>query len=126
MPEFGKTSRERLNGVNARLRTLCNEVVKLRDCSILSGLRTIEEQSELYKSGKSRTMNSKHLTGNAVDLAPYPIDWGDTKRFHYFAGIVIGMAHEMGIKIRWGGDWDSDGDSNDQKFNDLVHFELVD
>jgi peptidoglycan L-alanyl-D-glutamate endopeptidase CwlK len=70
-------------------------------------------------------MNSKHLTGNAVDLAPYPIDWKNTKRFYHFAGIVLGVATEMGIRIRWGGDWDMDDDLDDQSFMDLVHFEIV-
>jgi len=37
----------------------------------------------------------------------------------------MGVASQMGIKIRWGGDWDSDGSVCDNKFNDLVHFELA-
>ena len=60
----------------------------------------------------------------AVDVAPYPIDWNDTERFGRFAGFVLGMAAAMGIPLRWGGDWDRDNDTHDQKFNDLVHFEL--
>ncbi len=61
----------------------------------------------------------------AVDIAPYPIDWKDHKRFYYLAGIVKGVASQMGIKVRWGGDWDSDNDLNDQSFMDLGHFEIV-
>ena len=61
----------------------------------------------------------------AIDAAPSPIDWNDRERFFYFAGVVKGVAEEMGIKIRWGGDWDGDNDFDDQTFDDLVHFELV-
>ena len=66
-----------------------------------------------------------------VDIAPYPIDWEDTKRFALLAGIVIGIDSQLKqnklitYDIRWGGDWDGDNDLNDQKFNDLGHFELV-
>jgi peptidoglycan L-alanyl-D-glutamate endopeptidase CwlK len=59
-------------------------------------------------------------------VAPYPIDWNDTKRFYHFAGFVLGVAKssKIAIPIRWGGDWDSDNDLNDQTFMDLVHWEL--
>ena len=46
--------------------------------------------------------------------------------FYYFGGIVRGIALEMGIRIRWGGDWDGDHTLNDQNFNDLLHFEVID
>lgn len=89
---------------------------------------------------------------DAVDASPYPIptDWGrlppipdpggpdleawhiklkhqvkELHRFYHFAGIIIGIGQTRGIKIRWGGDWDSDHTFNDQTFDDLVHFELV-
>jgi len=46
--------------------------------------------------------------------------------FHYMGGMLRGIGHSMGLKIRWGGDWDSDGDINDNKFDDLVHVEIRD
>lgn len=61
----------------------------------------------------------------AVDVAPWPIDWNDKNRFYHFAGRVQGIAQMFNIKIRWGGDWDSDNDLKDQNFYDLPHFELV-
>ena len=69
----------------------------------------------------------------AVDVAPYPIEWKNTKRFYHFAGFVKGAFRELqnsgeiskNWKLRWGGDWDSDNDLDDQSFMDLVHFELV-
>ena len=68
----------------------------------------------------------------AVDVAPYPLDWKNIHKFYLFAGFVLGIVEAINanphlndkIKIRWGGDWDSDYDLNDQTFNDLVHFEI--
>jgi len=60
-----------------------------------------------------------------MDIAPYPIDWKDLERFYVLAGVIMACAHEEGVKIRWGGDWDSDGDYHDSSFIDLPHFELV-
>ena len=72
--------------------------------------------------------NGKHnqKPSLAIDVSPYPINWRDTKRFYYFAGVVKAAAYSLGLNIRWGGDWDSDNDFNDQTFMDLVHFELID
>lgn len=123
--KFSKTSLEHMEGVDSRLVDLAFRVLSVVDCKIIDGLRSEAEQIALVAEGKSKTMNSKHLVGRALDMAPYPIDWGDTCRFYWFAGVVLGVAHEMGIKIRWGGDWDSDNDLRDQSFNDLVHFELA-
>ena len=126
MPRFGKRSRERLKGVNIKLQHILNQLVKIMDVTIIEGLRTESRQNELVAQGKSKTKYSKHLEGRAVDLAPYPIDWEDRERFHYMGGMLRGIAHEMDVKIRWGGDWDSDGEIADNSFDDLVHVELVD
>jgi hypothetical protein len=61
----------------------------------------------------------------AVDVAPYPIDWEDTKRFYHFAGFVQATAKQLNIPIIWGGDWNNNNNFKDQTFNDLVHFELI-
>ena len=125
MAKFSQTSLDRLKGVDHRLQDLCHRiVVKHCDCTVVYGLRTEAEQAKLVQEGLSKTMNSRHLTGHAVDLAPWPIDWKNTKRFYHFGGIVEAVAREMGIPIRWGGDWDGDGDLDDQTFMDLVHFEI--
>ena len=124
MPRFGKTSKERLKGVKPKLVNVLNELVKIMDVTIIEGLRTEARQKELVAQGKSKTKYSKHLQGKAVDLAPYPINWKDRERFHYMGGMVRGIGKQMGVRIRWGGDWDSDGDINDNKFDDLVHVEI--
>lgn len=128
MPSFGKSSTERLATCHPKLQELFNEVVKNYDCSILQGTRSKEEQDEYYRTGRSKVQypNSKHnsMPSNAVDVAPYPIDWENTNRFYHFAGYVNGVAEQLGITLRWGGDWDSDKDFSDQTFNDLPHFEI--
>lgn len=102
-------------------------VNELWPCTILCGQRTIEEQRALLAVRRSTTLDSKHLRtpSLAVDAAPDPLDWEDTRRFYYFGGFVLGIAESMGIAVRWGGDWDGDMQIKDQNFNDLVHFELL-
>jgi peptidoglycan L-alanyl-D-glutamate endopeptidase CwlK len=94
------------------------------DVTIVEGLRTQARQDELVAQGASKTKFSKHIEGKAVDLAPYPIDWDDRDRFHYMGGMIRGIAKQMKVNVRWGGDWDSDGETKDNSFDDLVHVEL--
>lgn len=124
MPIFGKRSKKRMQGVDFRLQAVFNEVIKDFDCTIIEGLRSEERQKELLKKGATKTLKSKHLEGRAMDVAPYPIDWDNRDRFHYFGGYVLGVASQMGYNIRWGGDWDSDTETKDNSFDDLVHFEI--
>ena len=128
MPKFGRQSQSRLDTCHKDLQLLFNEVVKGFDCSVLCGERTRDEQDKAYHEGRSKLKypQSKHNTSPsiAVDVAPYPIDWDDKERFYFFAGYVKGIASQLGIKIRWGGDWDNDTQVHDQSFMDLPHFEL--
>ena len=124
MYRFGKRSRERLKGVKPELVNVLNELIKIMDVTIIEGLRSQERQDELVAKGASKTKYSKHIQGRAVDLAPYPIDWKDRERFHYMGGMVRGIGKQLGVNIRWGGDWDSDGEIRDNAFDDLVHVEI--
>tara|TARA_R100000664_G_scaffold29136_1_gene40806 strand:+ start:264 stop:656 length:393 start_codon:yes stop_codon:yes gene_type:complete len=128
MPSFSDTSKKRLSTCDEKLQTLFNEVVKHFDCSVLCGHRGEEEQNKAYKAGNSQKQfpYGKHnkLPSNAVDVAPYPLDWDDRERFQYFAGFVLGTAKQLNIDIRYGGDWDGDNDLKDNEFDDLVHFEI--
>jgi len=132
MPSFGKRSQERLKGVDSRLINVLNKVVKYFDVTVIEGVRSQGRQNELVAQGKSKTKFGKHVEGKAVDIAPYPIDWQSRDDFHYLGGFVLGVASEMGIDIRWGGDWsDSSLSENarttkDNSFDDLVHFEIKD
>jgi peptidoglycan L-alanyl-D-glutamate endopeptidase CwlK len=124
MPKFGKRSKERLRGVDARLVSVLNELVKIMDVTIIEGLRSEQRQEKLLKEGSTKTKFSKHITGKAVDLAPYPIDWKDRDRFHYMGGMIRGIAKQLNVNVRWGGDWDGDGETKDNRFDDLVHVEI--
>jgi peptidoglycan L-alanyl-D-glutamate endopeptidase CwlK len=124
MPRFGRRSKERLKGVDVKLINVLNELVKIMDVTVIEGLRSQERQNELVAKGASKTKYSKHIQGKAVDLAPYPIDWKDRERFHYMGGMVRGIAKQLGANVRWGGDWDSDGEIKDNSFDDLVHVEI--
>lgn len=130
MPKFGSTSMERLDGVHPLLVDCAFRVVTVIDCSVVSGVRSLTTQRQYVATGASKTMDSKHLIqpdgyGHALDLAPYPIDWKKLRSFDILAGVVFGIAFEMGIKIRWGGDWNMNMDVYDNEFNDLGHFEII-
>ncbi|MFW6272632.1 MAG: M15 family peptidase [bacterium] len=131
---FGRTSKRRLITCDPRLQILFSIVCDSFDCTIIEGRRDKETQDKYFREGKSKLQwpHSKHnvlesnMPSKAVDVAPYidgKISW-KTNQCYYFAGYVIKTAETLGIKIRWGGDWDSDRNVNDQSFNDLVHFEL--
>lgn len=130
---FGHKSRQELSTCDKRLQMVAWRVIDIIDFTVIEGVRSKERQNELYEQGKSKlqwpdgmhNVEGPDELSKAFDIAPYPINWEDRKRFYYLAGIVKAIAHEMGVSIRWGGDWDSDNDLNDQSFNDLVHFELV-
>lgn len=129
MPHFGNRSTDNLRTCHADLERLFREVVKKFDCAVICGHRGRAEQDAAYHSGNSEKQwpDSYHNSqpSLAVDVCPYPIDWKDTARFYYFAGYVKGVAERLGIKdLRWGGDWDSDWQVNDQAFFDLAHWEL--
>ena len=128
MPKFGRKSKERLNTCESNLQKVFNEVIKHVDCSVLEGHRGKDRQNRLYKEGKTKVKypNGRHnrQPSSAVDVTPYPVDWKDRERQTLFAGFVIGVASQMGINLRWGGDWDQDFQVVDNRFDDFPHFEL--
>jgi peptidoglycan L-alanyl-D-glutamate endopeptidase CwlK len=86
---------------------------------VTEGLRTIQRQAELVAKGASKTMNSKHLTGRAVDVAAFPegkLSW-EMRYYRTISEAFKQAAKELDVKIRWGGDW--------RTFVDAPHFELV-
>ena len=144
MPSFGTTSRRRLDTIDGRLVKVLEAAIEVYDFSVLCGHRNKKDQDAAYNSRRSKVQwpNSKHntLPSLAVDIAPYPVRWPslpknptsadaaryekDMGRFRFLAGLVVGIGASMGYSIRWGGDWDRDGDWDDQSFNDLPHFEV--
>ena len=73
MPRFSKKSLRELDTCDPLLQYLFKEVVKHFDCSIIEGKRSLKEQKELLKEGATKTLDSAHLTGKAVDVYPYPV-----------------------------------------------------
>ena len=128
MPYFGRKSKERLNTCDSNLQKVFNEVIKHVDCSVLEGHREKDRQNKLFEEGKTKVKypNGRHnrQPSSAVDVTPYPVDWKDRERQTLFAGFVIGVASQMGINLRWGGDWDQDFQVVDNRFDDFPHFEL--
>lgn len=127
MPQFSQSSASKLATCHPDLIRVFNEVVKGFDCIVLEGHRDKAAQDAAVAAGNSKTPwpTGKHNStpSNAVDAAPFPLDWTDTKRFYYFAGQVMATARSMGVTLRFGGDWNSDTQVKDNGFNDLVHFE---
>lgn len=120
MYSFGSKSKERLKGVHPDMVKVMEESIKESplDFGITEGVRTLERQKELFESGKSQTMNSRHLKGFAVDIAVFidgKITW-EFPKYQIVADHIKKVAKDLGIPIVWGGDWVS--------FRDGPHFEL--
>lgn len=125
MPGFGKKSLEQRATLVPELQRVVDFAIRFVDFSITEGRRTLERQKQLLAEGKTKTLDSKHLTGEAFDFAPYPeLDWKDRERFIYIAGHIMMAGHTLGVPLRYGGDWDRDGQLKDNVFDDLPHFEL--
>lgn len=117
---LGSRSKSRLKGVHPDLVSVVARAIKLTevDFAVLEGLRTKARQAELLKAGATTTMNSRHLTGHAVDLGAYvngSVRW-DWPLYTKIANAVKKAARELDIPVEWGGDWKS--------FKDGPHFQL--
>lgn len=126
---YTEKSKAELASCDPRLRRVMEAVLPHFDHTIVTGHRGQAAQDEAHRTGKSDKPwpTSKHnsLPSMAVDVAPCPINWKDRERFTFFAGVVLGTAAQMGIELRWGGDWDRDTEVADNSFDDLAHFEIV-
>ena len=114
-------SEKNLQGVNPNLVKVIRAVAdkQVMDFIVTEGLRTVERQKQLVAAGASKTMNSRHLTGDAVDLAVKvdgEVRW-DWPLYSKLATIVLDTAKELGVDITWGGHW--------KPFKDGPHFELT-
>jgi len=131
MPAFSQSSINKLATCDKKLWDLFQEVVKHFDCIILCGHRGEAEQNEAFENHFSQLKFPDSLHNKqpslAVDVAPYiggrPI-LNDREAACIFAGRVLQQADILGTPIRWGGDWNGNGLTTDNKFQDLFHFEL--
>lgn len=126
--KLGQRSLDRLKGVNLSLVAVFKRACETMpfDVTVLEGLRSYERQQELLKQGATKVSVSRHMSGNALDIAPYPIDWNDLERFQIVAEHMFKAAEELGIVIRWGGTWERTFTKPVKwaKFLDAPHFEL--
>ena len=116
--QLGTRSLQNLSGVHPDLVAVVKRAIEIteQDFSVIEGIRNINRQRELYRKGATKTLNSRHLTGHAVDMVPWPVDWNDLERFEIMSDAMKAAAEELDIPIVWGGDWKS--------FYDAPHFEL--
>jgi len=117
---LSQKSLRRLEGVNPALVQVVKRAIQITpiDFIVVEGLRTKERQAYLVEKGASKTMNSRHLTGDAVDLAPIvdnKVSW-DWKHFYPLAEAVKEAAKQVKVEVEWGGDWTS--------FKDGPHWQL--
>ena len=148
---LSKLSLSRLKDVNPELVQVVKRAIEItpQDFMVVEGVRSKEQCYINY--GKGRTvaqctakgvpaqyaqpklakvtwlnnpLSSKHVTGKAVDLVPYPVDWNDLTKFDQVAKAMFAAADELGVSIRWGADWDNDGNYREKGEYDSPHFEL--
>lgn len=117
---LGQRSLSRLEGVHPDLVRVVKKAAAMSplDFTVLEGLRTLDRQKQLIAAGATKTLNSRHLTGHAVDLAPMiggTVRW-DWPLYHQLAAVVKDAAKAENVPIQWGGDW--------RTFKDGPHWEL--
>jgi len=137
-PALTVRGKEKLTGVHPNLVRVVERAFQLtqQDFMVLEGVRTPERQAELYAQGRTKpgqkvtwTLKSNHFKnpttgfGHAVDLVPFPVDWSHEK-LGVVSKAMFAAAKELGIAIRWGADWDRDGNPREKGETDSPHFEL--
>ncbi|WP_311755258.1 M15 family metallopeptidase [Proteus terrae] len=118
---LSQRSQNNLKGVHQDLVQVVHQALTLSeyDFVVIEGLRSFARQKVLMKEGKSKTLNSRHLTGHAVDIVPLvngSIPWHDWSAFESVSKVMKKAADQLGVSMNWGGDWVS--------FRDGPHYEL--
>ena len=149
--QLSKRSLSRLAGVDDKLVAVVKRAIEISDVDfmVLEGVRTKEQCMINYGKGRNASQcsakgvpakyaqpsaakvtwlnnpfASKHVSGKAVDLVPYPVDWNDLKKFDAIAKAMLQAAKELGVPVRWGADWDGDGKPRERGESDSPHFEI--
>ncbi|WP_323842212.1 MULTISPECIES: M15 family metallopeptidase [unclassified Moraxella] len=138
---LGARSLKNLEGVHPDLVAVVKRAIQISrtDFTVIEGVRTKERQRELVRKGASKTMNSRHITGHAVDIVPVKdgvISWR-IDDYYPLAEAMATAADELGVRVRWGGAWSIINNSKNHpsdwikayragggKFIDGPHFEL--
>lgn len=143
MYKFSEQSLNRLNTCHQDIIEICKELIQMYDFSVLEGHRTLKEQQEHYKAGRSKidgvNQKSKHQSypSMAIDIMPYAEGTNafsgkelDERRFYMMMGMVKAISEilykegKITHRVRFGLDWDGDDTFTDQTFHDMPHFEL--
>lgn len=144
--KWGERSKKVLDELQPELRVVMGDALRLSsvDFSLVDGARTIEEQRKYFKEGKSKVnpdaypspdalyAAAKHVVGpgmpkaRAVDIIIGVEGKGyDMNHLSHVAGVILTCARQRGIAMRWGGNFDQDGQILEQPFIDSPHFELL-
>jgi peptidoglycan L-alanyl-D-glutamate endopeptidase CwlK len=123
---FSKRSEGNLIGVNPTLVKVVRRALEIStvDFIVIEGLRTLERQKALMAAGASKTLDSRHLTGNAVDLLPVGADWNDYKCWLPVLDAMHQAGAELGVRLRFGITWTNNPHDKPAKFLDAPHVEL--
>lgn len=146
MPSFGRRSLDRLETCSPAIQSVCHEVIKHYDFTVIVGLRGKAAQEEAFRTGHSnaRWPYSRHNAedpkkngeedpngvSRGIDIAPWfrykpKIRWDQEREFIQLSGYMLMAAAAFSIEMRWGGDWDKDHDLYDRNRPfDLGHYEV--
>jgi len=131
---FGAASMARLTECDNPLQNVLRRAIIISpfDFTIVTGHRNEARQEAAFRAGHSKKHfpDSKHnsLPSQAFDVAPWingTITWNDEGSFYVLAGVILAASVMEGVDIRYGGDWNRNGLTEDQTFMDLGHFERV-
>lgn len=128
MPSFSSTSKKALAKCHQSLQFVCNEAIKEIDFKVLDATRGRADQERAFATGRSKARfgQSAHnyVPAIAVDLFPAPYDWNNLESFRKLSKVIMRIAKANGIPLRWGGDWNMDGDKTKSDAWDMPHYEL--
>jgi len=133
MPKFSVASVAQLQTCDPRLQRIAAAAIEVGpDFSIVEGHRGQADQHKAFLTGASKLDwphgNHNALPSRAFDFSPYPADWREAElphiRFAVIAGVMAAVAHGLGIRVRWGADWNRNWDPRDESFLDWGHIEL--
>lgn len=129
-----------LRGVHPDLVAVVHRAIEIteQDFMVIEGVRTQERQDKLWAQGRTKPGSivtwtkdasshgiGKDGYGHAVDICPFPVDWNDISKFDAIYVAMMAAAQELGVRLRYGGDWDMDGKLRERGETDSPHFELA-
>ena len=137
---LSQRSLKNLEGVHPNLVAVVKRAIEIteQDFVVIEGVRTQARQDELWAQGRTKpgpivtwTKDAsshgigKDGYGHAVDICPFPVDWNDLSKFDAIYVAMMAAAQELGVRLRYGGDWDMDGKLREKGEMDSPHFELA-